>query len=90
MGQDLKFFSFSIIVILTDLFKFLKVLAALKPPQPAPTITTCAFFAAPKLFIGIKVDEKKLMILEMFFYLSFSKISLLLKYSAKFSISDSE
>ena len=45
MGQDLKFFSFSIIVILTDLFKFLKVLAALKPPQPAPIITTCAFFA---------------------------------------------
>ena len=54
MGQDLKFFSFSIIVILTDLFKFLKVLAALKPPQPAPMITTCAFFAALKLFIGIK------------------------------------
>ena len=60
MGQDLKFFSFSIIVILTDLFKFLKVLAALKPPQPAPMITTCAFFVALKLFIGIKVDEKKI------------------------------
>ena len=59
MGQDLKFFSFSIIVILTDLFKFLKVLAALKPPQPAPMITTCAFFVALKLFIGIKEDEKK-------------------------------
>ena len=60
MGQDLKFFSFSIIVILTDLFKFLKVLAALKPPQPAPMITTCASFAALKLFIGIKEDEKKI------------------------------
>ena len=60
IGSNNEFFSFSIIVILTDLFKFLKVLAALKPPQPAPTITTCAFFAALKLFIGIKVDEKRI------------------------------
>ena len=80
MGQDLKFFSFSIIVILTDLFKFLKVLAALKPPQPAPTITTCAFFAALKLFIGIKVDEKKIydfknvLLLIIFNNLSITKI----------------
>ena len=80
MGQDLKFFSFSIIVIFIDLFKLLKVLAALKPPQPAPMITTCAFLVALKLFIGIKVDEKKIydfknvLLLIIFNNLSITKI----------------